>query len=100
MVKIAGFRNLGAFIRKVASMPRRRSSSRAAPTRADATTNPTMVAAEYARPATDGEKIRAAGLHQPASVAGLTNRDTGFATLAERMRADGLNQTTSRESWA
>lgn len=100
MVKIAGFRSLGAFIRRASSMPRRRSSDRAAPARADATNNPGTIAADYGRPATDGEKIRAAGLHQPAWAAGLTNRDTGFATLAERMRADGLNQTPSRESWA
>ena len=72
-------------------MPRRRSSGRAAPARADATNNPGMVAADYARPATDGERIRAAGLHQPASVAGLTNKDTGRATLAERMISDRIN---------
>jgi hypothetical protein len=57
----------------------------------DGINNPGMVVAEHARPATDGAKIRAAGLHQPASVAGLTNRDTGLATLAQRMKADGLS---------
>ena len=90
-MKIAGFRSFGDIIRRAPSMPRRRSSARAAPARADAGKKPRSVDAEYARPATDGEKIRAAGLHQPASVAGLTNEDTGLATLAERMISDGIN---------
>jgi len=59
--------------------------------RSDGINNPRRVAAKRARPATDGEKIRAAGLHQPAAVSGLANKDTGLATLAERMRADGLS---------
>ena len=46
---------------------------------------------EYARRATDADKIGAAGLHQPARVAGLTNEDSGLATMAERIRADGIN---------
>jgi len=66
----------------------------------DGINNPKMVIAKPARPATDGERIRAAGLHQPASVAGLTNRDKGTATLAERMRADGLRQKPSGQSRA
>jgi len=52
------------------------------------------VIAEYARRATDADKFRAAGLHQPTRVAGLTNEDTGLATLAERIRAD-RHQLTS-----
>jgi SLT domain-containing protein len=53
------------------------------------------VTAEYARPATDADKFRAAGLHQPARVAGFTNEDLGLATLAERIRADGINNPRS-----
>ncbi len=78
-------------IRRAPSTPRRRSSARAAPARADATRKPRSFDAEDGRPATDGERIRAAGLHQPASVAGLTNKDDGRATLAERMISDGIN---------
>ena len=99
-MKIAGFRSFGDIIRRAPSMPRRRSSARTAPDRVDAIKKPRSLGTEYARPATDGEKIRAAGLHQPASVAGLSNEDTGLATLAERMKADGLSQAPSRESGA
>ena len=92
MLKIAGFRSFGAITRRAPSMPRRKwISARAEPARADAANKPWSVEAEYPRPATDGERIRAAGLHQPASVAGLTNKDTGLATLAERMISDGIN---------
>jgi hypothetical protein len=60
--------------------------------KADGINNPGTVVADHPRrPGTDGERIRAAGVHQPASVAGLTNKDTGLATLAERMKADGLS---------
>jgi hypothetical protein len=91
MGKVAGFRSLGSIARRAPSTPRRRSWARAAPARADATEKPRSFDAEDARRATDGERIRAAALHQPAAVAGLTNKDDGRATLAERMISDGIN---------
>jgi hypothetical protein len=102
MVKIAGFRPVtdgekirAAGLHQPASVAGLTNSDIGLATlaermKADGLKNPGMVVAEHARPATDGEKIRAAGLHQSASVAGLTNTDTGLATLAERMKADGL----------
>ena len=52
--------------------------------------NVSLAGAEYAGSATDADKLRAAGLHQPESVAGLINKDPGLATMAERIRADGI----------
>ena len=90
MLKIAGFRGFGAVTHRGLSIQYARSSTRAERTRADGVNKPRSVDAEHARPATDAEKLRAAGLHQPVSVAGLTNTDAGLATMAERMRADGI----------
>jgi len=91
MGRVAGFRSFGAIIGRGPSRLRHRSSARVAPARAETVKKPRFVDAEHARPLTDGQRIRAAGLHQPASVAGLANKDTGRATLAERMISDGIN---------
>ena len=91
MLKIAGFRGLGAVTHRALSIQYARPSTRVERTRADGVNNPRSVGGENASPVTDAEKLRAAGLHQPASVAGLTNRDAGLATMADRMKADGIS---------
>ena len=46
---------------------------------------------EQAGNTTDAVKILAAGLEQPTAIAGLTNADDGHASLAQRIKSDGLN---------